>query len=205
MPSIDEEIEGALGIDDPLEALYTETLLQRKMRPPRKVADPAVKNSLDAAAKKLRDLYLLPENWERKRGLCLIDKSSKTLIGNFSEYVHRTTTARKLIREHQPIHIDGSEEIDGYLGERFSWQRGESWDRECFITVPVLLDELMVEAPAVRLHVHLRLGAIKRAELCEATQFAAMNGETVIQFPAGTNIWEACGTDTKAAVRKEAA
>lgn len=191
---------------DPLEDLYTDALLNRKQRPSKKSSDPSMRDALDAAAKKMRELYTLPENWERTRGICLIDQVSKSVIGNFSEYRHKTVhTTRKLIREHQPIAIDATEEIDGYIGiEQEQRLRNKSWERDVACTISaVLLDELMVEAPNVELLLRLRLGVIQRAELSRNTQFANPSGSTIIQFAAGTNIWEAAGSDTKAAMRRQ--
>lgn len=190
------------GFDDPLESLYTEAMLNSKLKV-RRETDPGVKNALDAAAKKMKELYTLPENWERTRGVALIDKETSTLIGNFSEYVHKTVPhTRKLCREHLPISIDAKEVVEGYLGERIERLRGNSWEAEHFLTCPILLDELMVEAPLVQLQIKTRLGAIIRADLAADTQFSAQNGQMVLQLSAGTNIWEACGADTKAVVRK---
>ena len=191
---------------DPLEDLYTEALLNRKIRAP-KQADPSIKQSLDAAAKKMKDLYNLPENWERRRGLALLDKETHTLIGNFSEYVHKVfPSTRKLIREHLPISIDGTEMVEGYLGARLEQRiRGNTWEAEHQVTCNVLLDEFMVEAPAVRLLVKTRLGAIVRADLISDTQFASSSGNTLLMLPTETNIWEACGVDTKSQIRKEMA
>lgn len=212
LSSLEREIEAAIALpayEDPLEDLYTEARLAAGIRTPRpkRVADPGDRRSLDAAAKKMRDLYNLPENWERTRGIALIDKSTKTLLGNFSEYVHRTLPAtRKLLREHLPVAIDATEECEGYLGEKLSARlRGESWESERHVEAHLLLDELMVEAPSVRVHLFLRLGAIVRAELEVDTQFASVSGQTLLQLPAGTNIYEACGVDSKAALHRAVA
>lgn len=190
--------------NDPLEDLYTDALLNRKQRVAR-VADPSLRNALDATAKKMREMYTLPENWERVAGVAFIDKASNTLIGNFSEYHHKTIhSTKKWLREHQPILIDRTEIVEGYLGRDLEQRlRGKTWELEFPCTLPILLDELMVETPAAKLILKTRLGVIQRAELIEETQFASMNGAMILRLPAETNIWEACSTDTKSAMRRQ--
>lgn len=190
---------------NPLEDLYTEAQVARKSRVTKKVVDPSMRNALDATAKKMRETYTLPENWERTRGVALIDKNSNTLIGNFSEYINKIVPkTRKLIREHLPIAIDATEVMDGFLGVELSRRLfiGQSWENEHLATCHVLLDELMVEAPNVQLKLKTRLGVIQRAELINDTQFASVNGETIMVLPAGTNVWEAAAYDTRAAMRR---
>lgn len=209
---VDSEIEASLGIpessfNDPLEDLFTDAMLQKKLRPARRIADPSVRNALDAAAKKMRELYTLPENWERTRGIALIDKDTHTLVGNFSEYVHRSIpSTRKLLREHQPIAIDATEEVSGYLGEELTNRlRGHStWTEERRGVMDLLLPELMVGSPAVQVKIGLYLGAVVRVDLIDATQLASMSGSTILTLPAGTNVLEHLDADGRHAVRKAA-
>lgn len=192
-----------LAAFDPLEDLFTDAMLHRKMRAKRP-EDASLKHALDAAAKRMRDLYQLPENWVRRRGLALIDKATSTLIGNFSEYVHRTVPGcRKLLREHSPIPIDDSEVVEGYLGEAMEQRlRSQSWEAVHACTCDLWLDALMVGCPAVELVVKTRLGALTRVELLYATQFASESGATLFILPAGTNVLEQLSSDSKAGVRK---
>lgn len=201
-----KESDNQLAAFDPLEDLYTDAMLHKKQKPARS-EDAGMRNALDAAAKRMKELYTLPENWERRRGLALIDKSSQTLIGNFSEYVHRTIHGcRRLVREHQPIPIDGTEVMEGYLGEELERRiRGQSWEAVHACTADLWMDELMVGAPGVELNVKTRLGAIVRVELVYATQFASPNGGQLLIIPAGTNVQEQLSTDSKSAVRKAVA
>lgn len=190
-----------------LEELYQDASLAQAAKNPksRRLADPSVKNALDAAAKQMRELYTLPENWERRSGIALIDKFSNTLIGNFSEYIHKQfPTTRKLLREHQPIHIDRTEVVEGYLGpwveERL---RGEgSWTEVKAAVVDLTFPEMMVGAPQVEVNVTLYLGGLKRVDLAKDTQFASESGQTLLFLPAGTNVLEQMSADSKAAVRK---
>lgn len=190
---------------DPLEDLYLDAQLHQKAKKASKAADPSMRHALDAASKKMRELYTLPENWERTRGIALIDRATQILIGNFSEYKHRTIpNTRKLLREHAPIAISASEYVDGYLGVALEQRlRGNTWESEHQVRVPVLLDEMMVEAPEVTLVVRTRLGVVVRADLLQQTQFASASGQIIISLPGGTDIWMAAGADTKAAVRRQ--
>lgn len=176
----------------------------RNAKQPR-VADPSMKNALDATAKKMKEMYTLPENWEAGRGIALIDKGTQTLVGNFREYVHRTIKGtRKLVREHQPLHIDATEIVEGYLGEQFEQRhRGISWEREVELKTDIWMDELMLGAPAILLLIKLRLGAILRVEIKNDSQFANAAGSTILQLPAGTNILDQLSTDTKTHIRRQ--
>lgn len=199
----DLEKDGHISLDD----LFLDAELAQAKRNPKhgKIADPSMRNALDAAAKKMKELYSLPENWEPKRGIALIDKGTQTLVGNFREYVHRTVKGtRKLVRKHQPIHIDATEVVDGYLGEAFeSRHRGISWEREVDVKIDIWMDELMLGAPQVDLKIKLRLGALVRIELAADTQFANASGSTILQLPSGTNVQEQLSHDTKTHIRRQ--
>lgn len=201
----DSTAPSSLTINDPLEELFLEAQLNRRTKRTPKGTDPSLRNALDAAAKKMRELYTLPENWERKRGIALIDRETQTLVGNFSEYVHRSIpNTRKLLREHTPIPIDATEQVSGYLGEALECRlRGKTWEQMRRIAADLWLDELMVGAPKVQIEVKTKLGVLVRVDLCDAVQFASASGNTIMSLPAGTNVLEHLSTDTKAWVRKQ--
>lgn len=175
----------------------------RKLRRAARSMDPGLREALDATAKKMRELYTNPNNWKAGRGLVLIDKETQTVLGNYRELLHTTVPGtRKLLRMHEPITIDGQEVIEGWLGhEKERELRGVIWDREVQVICHVTLDEIQVEAPLVELRVLLQFNSIVRADLTRATQFASGSGNVLLQLPAGTNIWLAACTDTKAALR----
>lgn len=209
LASIENETEEPAPAGDEvgaLEDLFAEAVKanpERKLRKAQRSADPALRQALDATAKKMRELYTNPENWKAARGLVLIDAETQTVLGNYREYLHATTTARRLVRQHQPITIDGQEVVEGFLGHQLEERiRGIRWDEEREITLHVSLDEVQVEAPNARLKVCLLLHSILRAELAADTQFASSSGNVLLLLPAGTNVWEAASTDTKAAMRK---
>ena len=190
-----------------LDDLFDEAQLAQAARNPKhkRTSDPSLRNALDATAKKMRELYTLPENWEAKRGIALIEKGTQTLVGNFREYVHRSVPhTRKLLREHAPISIDLTEVVDGYLGENFEQKyRGISWEREVEATIDVWMDDLMVGAPKVKFNLKVRLGAIMRADLAADVQFANEPGTVLLQLPAGTNVLEQLSVDTKTHLRRQ--
>lgn len=192
---------------DSLDDLFYDAQMAQAMRNPKqkRVADPSVKNALDAAAKKMRELYTLPENWEAKRGIALIDKGTQTLVGNFREYIHRSLpNTRKLIREHLPISIDATEIVEGYMGEAFEARyRGLTWEREVSVCIDIWMDDLMIGCPRVDLNVKTRLGALLRVDLIKDTMFASHSGNTHLQLPSGTNILEQLSTDTRTHLRRQ--
>lgn len=205
---LDDKVpEAELSLDDLFEdAQVAQASTQLAKNPKhRRAADPSVREALDAAAKKMRELYTLPDNWERTRGIALIDKGTQTLVGNFSEYTHKSLrNTRRLVREHTPISIDATELVEGYLGAEFQMRHsGISWEREVEVQIDIWMDELMLGAPKVELIVKLHLGALLRCELKHNSQFASVNGAQILQLPAGTNILEQLSTDSKTHLRRQ--
>lgn len=193
--------------DSDLEDLFQDAQKHKVEKPARRRLsarlDPSLRDALDSAARRMREQYTDPNNWKQGRGLVLIDKETQTVLGNFREFLHVPTTARKLVRAHEPIEINGQEEIEGWLGhDRAAELHGITWDREVETTAHVTLDEVQVDAPSVPLVICLQLNTIVRARLAKETQFASPSGNVLLKLPAGTDIWLACGVDTKAAVRK---
>lgn len=189
-----------------LDDLFSEAQQNSERKTPKKSKhlDPALRDALDHAARKMRERYTDPANWKKSRGLVLVDKETQTVLGNYSEYLHlHDHSARRLVREHLPIHIDGQEIVEGYLGHKLESElRGISWDREVCVIEHVSLDEVQVEAPLVKLQICVMLNSIVRVHLEEDTQFASASGNLILKLAAGTNVWEACGVDTKMALRK---
>lgn len=190
-----------------LDDLFHDAQMAQAHRNPKakRIADPSLRNSLDAAAKRMRELYTLPENWTRTRGVALIDKATQTLVGNFSEYTHNVLPGtRKLIREHQPIVIDATEQVEGYLGEALERRvRGRSWTEKHNLVADLWMEELMVGAPGVKVNVCLHLGSVVRVELEAGVQFASQSGNTMFTLPAGCDVWEHLSTDCKTWIRKQ--
>lgn len=198
--------EDRAGDANSLEDLFDDAMLAQAAKNAKKpkTADPSLRQSLDAATKRMRELYTLPENWIAARGIALIDRASSTLIGNFREYTHKSLAGtRRLVREHTPIVIDATEYCEGYLGEALEQRiRGRSWTEQHRATVDIWMDELMLGAPRVAVTVCLHLGAVQRVTLDADTQFASVSGEHILLLPAGTDVFFNLSTDTKSAVRK---
>lgn len=194
-------------LDDPLEDLYTEALMYRQTKRKARSGDPATADALDHTAKRMREVFSLPENWERTRGIALVHEESHTLLGNYSEYVHKTVkNCRRLVREHAPISIAATELVSGswWLGERRPFvDASMKWNVEREAICDVHLPELGVAHPVTELRVGLYLGGIMRVELAADTQFASPGGETLLSLPKGTNLLECMSTDSKIALRKE--
>lgn len=195
------------GDGSSLDDLYNDAMLHQAAKNPKskRAADPSVRNALDATAKRMRELYTLPENWQRTRGVALIDKGTSTLVGNFSEYVHISLPGtRKLIREHTPISIEATEIVDGYLGEQLEQRiKGRSWSEKHALKADLWMDELMVGAPGVSVTVCKYLGSISRVDLEADTQFASASGNTQLMLPAGTDVYGCLSTDTRNWLRKQ--
>lgn len=155
---------------------------------------------LQAELTRVKMLYVLPENWSVVRELNLIDRETKTLLGHFTEFRHKTdASARKLVRSGEPVlETCEVEEVAGWLGgDPQTRVESSTWTEEHEVTADIWLTDMMVGAPEVRLRVCLKFGGIVRIDLADETQLASVNCNTVLQLPAGTNILPLASVDTK--------
>lgn len=154
-----------------------------------------------------RQLLMDPDQWTRTRGIALIHKETGTLLGNFSEYLHRTIPdCRKLLREEAPISISATETVEGswWLGEGRRPEARREWHEQRPAIIHAILPELKLHAPCCEVLVHLSYGAIARVELMMDTRFAQTEGpEALFDLPGGTNILEVMGLECKMNLRKE--
>lgn len=151
-------------------------------------------------------LFADPANWERRRGVALIHGESGTLLGQFSEYVHRSVPgARKLLRETAPISVSATEVVSGswWLGEGRVVEERRPWHERRTAILHLHLSELRVHAPATEVVVHLSYGGIARCELALDTMFRCEEGEGLLFLPAETNVLEVMSLDSKISLRKE--
>ena len=155
---------------------------------------------LQAELLRVKQLYVLPENWSVVRELTLVDRDTKTLLGHFTEFRHKTdASARKLVRSAEPVlETCEVEEIAGWLGGKQQTHiESSTWTEEHEVTADVWLTDMMVGAPAVALRVCLKFGGIVRLDLVAETQLASAGGNTILTLPAGTNILPNASADTK--------
>ena len=174
--------------------------LERKAKAAKKVDSPAEQST--------QLLYLDPKNWKRTKGVALIHEETETLLGNFSEYVHRTVpNCRKLVREDSLLGVSAAERVSGswWLGQDRIPEERKEWHEVHPCIIHLHLDKLFVHAPCCELNVHLSYGSIARVDLIVDTQFAAEagQGEQLLTLPAGTNVLEVMSLDSKLAVRSE--
>ena len=155
-------------------------------------------------------LFSNPENWHRTRGVAIIHKETETLLGNFSEYIHKTVAScRKLVREAEPISVSAAEYVDGswYLEASAAPEQRQEWHERRTVVVDLLLPELKLHAPLIELEVHLSYGAMARVELATSTILAGIVGSPtqLVTLPAGTNVLPMMSAECKLKVREELA
>lgn len=191
---------------DPLEDLWTEARIALAAKKSRRVANPSLRNALDATAKKMHELFTLPENWERTRGIALIHAETESLLGNFSEYRHRSVKGcRKLLREEAPITVEAAERVGGswWLGDSRKPEPRAPWHTQRQAILHVHLHELGVHSPACEVTAFLSYGGIARVELAHPTRFADDHGKQLIELPQGVNILDGMTLDCRIALREE--
>lgn len=155
-----------------------------------------------------RELFQLDEYWEARRGIALIHEESRTLIGNFKEYVHkRVAGCRKLLRTDEPVQIHATEFISGWehLGEEIKLRCDpQIWtDTREVVHPSLVLSALGVHAEVVMLRVMLSFGGIARVELAEPTRFTSPDARTILTLSAGVNVLECMSLEAKVALRQE--
>lgn len=155
-------------------------------------------------------LYTDPENWERTRGVALIHAETETLLGNFSEYVHKSVKGcRRLVREEGPLAVSASERVSGswWVAEtHVEVEPRQAWHERREAVLDLHLEALMLHSPACEVIAHLSYGGIARVELAAETIFAQAGDyaqEQLVFMPAGTNILGEMSLDSKIALRVE--
>lgn len=175
-----------------LDALFREARAalrgqQAKAKGPAKAAP-----SKDSSSPAYYDL----SNWTKTRGVALIHQETHTVIGNFTEYIHKAFPgARRLVRETEVLPFTTVEYVTGVWGEPsepVSVSSTRLWRGAAPATVNVKLKEMRVEAAAVNVSAVFSEGALERVELEQETTFASPPGSegprSFCILPQGTNI-----------------
>jgi hypothetical protein len=138
-------------------------------------------------------LYKNPANWTATRGIALIHADTQTLLGNFTEYRHKTdVSARRLVREPSPLPISATEFVSGdwwMLPTEIPTPK-RAWQTQLPATLMISLNSLHVYAPDISVTACFGVGRLDRVELTQETLFAQSPGTTaqLITLPPGTNI-----------------
>lgn len=196
-------------MNDPLEALLQEALSQSAKRKVKGL--PEKPDRLDRIRESFKSVYATPENWNRTCGVALIHRSDdgqKTLLGNFTEFVHKKNrAARKLVREAQPLAIGKEEFVTGEW-----WLRAETLARikdsnhhevRTAAIERLELSDLQVYAEHVLVRVHLHQSWIARVELAEQTQFVSPLNDQILYLPIEVDILDSMTIEAKMKLREE--
>ena len=190
-----------LDADDILDSLYRSqraaAFVERRAKEAKVLKATAKPEALET-----QFLFANPENWTRTQGVALIHAETITLLGNFSEYVHKTVpNCRKLLRESHPIAVLAVERVSGswWLGEERRPEPKQQWHERRPAILHLHLDKLKVHSPACEVVACLSYGGLARVELALDTQFAQEDGkqEQLLFLPAGTNVLGEMSLDSK--------
>lgn len=154
------------------------------------------------------ELFSNPANWIKGGGVALVHTETQTLLGNFTEWTHKSVVgARKLVREGSPILISSTEYVEGdwWLGKELEVAPQEEWHTRKAAVIHLVLPQLGVYSPSCPVIVHLSYGGIARVELEAPTQFAQVEGAPVqiLHLPAGVNVLPVMSQDCKIALKME--
>ena len=149
-------------------------------------------------------IFVNPENWIEGRGLALIHRETRLLLGNFRELKHKTVKdARRLVRSLTPIHIDAVEEVDfGLPAEAALPPISSRALIQRIYSGPVALETPAVSCPSAVLCIHYYDKATAKAVLEQPTSFSS--GDELVELPAGVDILSAMTRTTKRALRWDA-
>ncbi len=167
-----------------------------------------MRKTAEPQAKETQALFRDPDNWTRTRGIALVHEESNTVLGNFSEYLHKTVPgARRLVREESPISVSATERVDGswWLGEDRKPEPPRPWHEKRIGFIHMHLSALGVHSPACEVLVFLSYGSMERVELAIDTQFAQEDGKNpeLLMLAAGTNVLPCMSSDCKVKLMQE--
>jgi len=146
-------------------------------------------------------IFVNPDNWIEGRGLALIHRETRLLLGNFRELRHKTVKdARRLVRSAVPIRVDAVEEVDfGLPAQTEAPPVSTRALVQRIYTGPVVLELPAVSCPSATLNIHYYDHATARAVLELPATFAS--GDEMIQLPAGVDLLSAMTAESKRALR----
>ena len=191
-----------------LDDLFREAKAAMRVQRAAKEAAALRKRSEKPDAQETQALFANPDNWERTRGIALIHAETETLLGQFSEYIHKSVPGcRKLLRESAPISVVAAERVSGswWLGEHCKPEPRQEWHTKRSAIIHLHLDTIKVHSPACEVIAHLSYGGLARVELALDTQFAQeyKKQEQLLFLPAGTNVLPMMSLDSKISLRVE--
>jgi hypothetical protein len=143
-------------------------------------------------------------NWTKTRGVALIHQETLTVIGNFTEYTHKTLPgARRLVRETELLPVTTVEYVTGVWGNPEPVAPTTSprlWKTDAPATLDIVLQTLRVSAPCVSVEAHFGEGILERVTLAYDTQFCAAPSVGTPSFflllTAGTDIFPELSVNT---------
>lgn len=186
-----EPAKPAIDLQDLLTRAMARQTPKKERRRPDDQIDP---KELAQAERRLRERFSLPENWVRVRSVALVHEATETLLGNFIEFKHKLSTARKFTRATGPEPVDAIERVNGS-----NWLADPVTHRPMKPEVPerdmreAMIDVHLPEmdntfAKDVILDVHLHWGSIARVELLDETVFHSRDRKVQLYLPEGLDI-----------------
>lgn len=150
------------------------------------------------------EIWRNPANWTRTRGVALIHEETSTLLGNFTEYVHRTVAgARRLVREQIPMLPDSTEFVQGNWSSFLTTPTMPKQAQHVSMaaTVDLELVSLGAKAPGVSVLAYFDGERLARVELVQRTIFAVQ--DQFIYLPKETNILAELSPQAQAQLRRQ--
>ncbi len=147
-------------------------------------------------------IFANPENWTEGRGLALIHRASRQLLGNFREWTHRSVPdARRLVRSESPIAVVAVEEVDfGVADLALPPTHSPRLETQQVLTRDLVLETPAVRAQGVLVTVHYFDQWTAKVVLIEATSF--VEGMDILQLPAGVDVLQQLTRECKAGMRR---
>lgn len=134
-------------------------------------------------------LYRNPANWIKGKAVALLHEETKTLLGHFTEYTHKTVpNCRRMVREDCSAPVESVEYIKG------SWApavvpaaRKMIWNTSVEVICDIRLLDFQTQASDIVVEAFFGEGRLERVELIGDVTFASPT--QFFTLPAGTNIF----------------
>ena len=152
-------------------------------------------------------LFTDPANWQAGRGVALIHADTDTLLGNFTEYLHRSVpNCRKLLADGLNLQISAIERVAGnwWLSPKRVVVKPAPWFEKRPYVLHLNLGKIEAYSSCTEVNVCLEYGAIARVELAADTQLTSTGAtEGLVFLPAGTDVLGVMSLDCKVQMRKD--
>jgi len=134
-------------------------------------------------------LYRNPANWVKGKAVALLHEETKTLLGHFTEYTHKTVpNCRRMVREDCSTKVEAVEYVKGaWAPAAVPAATKRIWNTSVEVICDIRLLDFQASACEVVVEAFFGEGRLERVEIVAEVTFASPS--QFFTLPAGTNIF----------------